>query len=684
MMGWKSTGDIKRCLVYKLIYLENARNAMNEELCCFTEKTSEEIEEFLNSPASTRMHVGANLLKTLDAKCHVIKELMTVFEGLKSALEPHSMRKLHLPHRISLSPQRVLHFNHKRSRQNGVFIPNVLKFGPLLQNVIQESSITKAVQIIGATLSLQHMVLSLESEKDQSSGKISTNYGTEIELLTQDDSKKSEMESAKHNMQENIAATEAQTPRNVADISPRLTQNVTSHIFEQQLGNEPEVQHQKQTSSQLMRFLRMNGKTKNLPDVSFFGSVERAFVLVQQQKRNTEAMDLKKITLYTTQKRQSFSEMKVSGPIFKVKNSCAGFVTYSCIIATHSELWDIGDISTEVKNSSQSSVSDEKMASPYCNDSKELDLFGLTVCTSSGESVASDNLELQCDLEELTDGATEDEYLLRIPEFQIRKYEEMPVLVSHVVSPSRFYIQHKDSRLQKLSEIMARTSYKSCAERNCVPDIGTYVIGWFSEQKLWCRAQVTKICGMKRGSSQLCTHLDGVKNLEVEVRRIDYGDSACLSLSNVKELCGEVAKVPVQALQVSLVNVNPVNGQSWSAQAINWFKDKVSSRTLYARLYPEGNRVGVELFMEKGKIGAMRRGASLSLRLAQNGHARHEKMSMRLKKIVFQVMPKSNQENSHWNGRSISSPFTLKTENDSLLYSGYQYWSKIFLPFCGG
>ncbi|KAL6479641.1 hypothetical protein MHYP_G00106740 [Metynnis hypsauchen] len=651
MTGWNSTGDIKRCLVYKLICLENARNAMNEELCRFTEKTAEEIEGFLNSPASTRTEVGASLLKALGAKCQVIKELMAVFEGLKSASEPHSLRELHLQPRVSLSPQHVLPFNQRRSRQNGVFIPNVLKFGPLLQNAIQESSITKAVQIIGTTLSLQHMVLSLESEKDQSSGKISTNYGTGIELLTQDDSNKSEMGCAKHNMQENIAAAEAETLRNVAGISPSLTQNVTSHIFEQQLGNEPEFQHQKQTSSQLMRFLRMNGTTKNLPEVSLFGSVERAFALVQQQKSSTEAVDLKKIT-YTTQKRQSFSEMKVSGPVFKVKNSCAGFVTYSCIIATHSELWDIGDISTEVKNPSQSSVSDEKGASPYCNDSKELDLFSLAVCTSSSESVASDSLELQCDSEELTDGATEDERLLRIPEFQIRKYEEMPVLVSHVVSPSRFYIQHKDSRLQNLSEIMARTSYKSCAERNCVPDIGTYVMGWFPEQELWCRAQVTKICGMKGGSSHLCTHLDGVKNLEVEVRRIDYGDSACLSLSNVKELCGEVAEVPVQALQVSLANVNPVNGESWSAQAINWFKDKVSGRTLYARLYPEGNGVRVELFMEKGKIGAMRRGASLSLRLAQNGHARHEKMSMRLKKSHAQEQ--SRKQSLEWEKYLIS------------------------------
>lgn len=49
-----------------------------------------------------------------------------------------------------------------------------------------------------------------------------------------------------------------------------------------------------------------------------------------------------------------------------------------------------------------------------------------------------------------------------------------------------------------------------------------------------------------------------------------------------------------------------MNGESWSTEAVSWFKDTVIKRTLYARFYPEGSRVLVELFMEKGKIGAMR------------------------------------------------------------------------------
>lgn len=107
-------------------------------------------------------------------------------------------------------------------------------------------------------------------------------------------------------------------------------------------------------------------------------------------------------------------------------------------------------------------------------------------------------------------------------------------------------------------------------------------MGWFPEQGLWCRAQVTKRCVRNSGeylsienvvkgsfksvpsmllyfnvgSSHLS--LKGVRNLEVKVRRIDYGDSACLFLSNLKELPREVAQVPVQALKVSLANVRMI------------------------------------------------------------------------------------------------------------------------------
>lgn len=45
-------------------------------------------------------------------------------------------------------------------------------------------------------------------------------------------------------------------------------------------------------------------------------------------------------------------------------------------------------------------------------------------------------------------------------------------------------------------------------------------------------------------------------SIKVEVKRLDYGDTACLSLLKIKELTPEMAALPLQAVQVSLANVS--------------------------------------------------------------------------------------------------------------------------------
>lgn len=49
-----------------------------------------------------------------------------------------------------------------------------------------------------------------------------------------------------------------------------------------------------------------------------------------------------------------------------------------------------------------------------------------------------------------------------------------------------------------------------------------------------------------------------------------------------------------------------MNGISWTEEAVEWFHTMVHNRTLYARLYPRGCEVTVEMFFERGKIGSMR------------------------------------------------------------------------------
>ncbi|XP_042625592.1 tudor domain-containing protein 1-like [Cyprinus carpio] len=312
---------------------------------------------------------------------------------------------------------------------------------------------------------------------------------------------------------------------------------------------------------------------------------------------------------------RSFLRAKFHEPCFAEKESSAE-VSYHWMIATSTELWDIGDIFSDAHQSLPEPFPNEVPDFNFQADCKVPDLSSRSVCPSAEESW---RLKDGQSPDTLTDH-TEDDHAVHvtIPEFQSRRFEEIPVVISHVVHPNKFFIQHKDTDLCQLSEIMQRNSSRSLAEMNRIPDIGAYVMVWFLKQEMWCRGQIIRIRRSRGPSSRDC------KDTKVEVRRIDYGDVVWVSLWDLKELCGETASIPVQALQVSLANVRPVNGETWSFEAISWFRSKVQNKTLYARLYPEEGEVLVELFMEKGKIGAMRRGDSLSVRLALNRFAIHE------------------------------------------------------------
>lgn len=335
---------------------------------------------------------------------------------------------MHLTQTARVPPQHMFQFSSLRS-QTELFVPHVLKFGPLLQNAILANSVTKAMQSIGATLPVQQLTLLLELEK-QSDGKISSEHATE--MLLKHDSKVCDMDNYNHCMPQNIITTEK-----------FLTQNVARYISEQQFENCPKIQHRKQTSAQLVDFLRTN---RNVEEFSSAGSKEEAYVLKEQLKSKIVThMNQKFIQLRSTHKEEFVSQMNNSIPIFKVKNISAGFVTYICMIATNSELWDIGDISAEARNFSSADYSDSCTLNP-CHQS-----FGI----SSNESMASREMKHQRGIEGMMERAMDEPVTpIRIPEFQIKKFEEMPVIVTHVVSPWSFYIQHKDNNLQELSDIM--------------------------------------------------------------------------------------------------------------------------------------------------------------------------------------------------------------------------------------
>ncbi|KAI3351885.1 hypothetical protein L3Q82_020715 [Scortum barcoo] len=565
-------------LIYRLFLLENARNTLEQELVNLTNKAYEEVQGFSNMSSPTS--VFSDLTRALDAKCEAVDKLSSSLKDL--TLEPHicvknGVRKKQLP-----------------LRDKGILMTDVLRFGPMLQNWLMASSIAKAVRVLGATVSLQISPTAAVQQDDMMCGISSSCNNAAVtqsssSLLDIDEKENAVFEESRPPDAEILPpaipkiSTLERPPFLLPPIQPILPEisnpkpmKITPLIS---WGCEQDVQvhHQKQTSSQLLHFLR--AKAKNM------GATK------------------------TSKTKPQSSRVKRVGS--------SGSLTYTCVIATKTELWDIGDIFMEVgQGDSEASVpeNNRKNVMARAEDSFVNSQWKPQTAQCTKPEHGSNPVDAKTPV---IDGLT-------IPEFQIRRFEESEVVVSHVVSPGDFYVQHADAAV-KLQALITDSwkATRSYAEQNCIPDIGTKVMGWFAQHEQWCRARVTKICGVSGDNNATDA---GETSIKVEVRRLDHGDAACLSLQNIKEMTPEMAVLPLQAVRVSLANVTPVNGKDWSEEAVVWFQAMVHSRTLYARLYPQGPKVTVELFLEKGKLGAMRRGASLSLRLAQNGHAKHDKL----------------------------------------------------------
>lgn len=67
-------------------------------------------------------------------------------------------------------------------------------------------------------------------------------------------------------------------------------------------------------------------------------------------------------------------------------------------------------------------------------------------------------------------------------------------------------------------------------------------------------AMAVLLCCIDESNISDCS--EGETSIQVEVKRLDYGDTACLSLCGIKELTPEMASLPLQAVQVSLANVS--------------------------------------------------------------------------------------------------------------------------------
>ncbi len=122
------------------------------------------------------------------------------------------------------------------------------------------------------------------------------------------------------------------------------------------------------------------------------------------------------------------------------------------MIATNTELWDVGDIFSDTDQSLPEPFPNEMTDFNIQDDCKVPDVWSRSVCPPAEEPRRMKDGQSP---DTLTDRSEDDRAEHpRIPEFQSRRFEEMPVIISHIINPNKFFIQHKDTTICELSEIM--------------------------------------------------------------------------------------------------------------------------------------------------------------------------------------------------------------------------------------
>lgn len=137
----------------------------------------------------------------------------------------------------------------------------------------------------------------------------------------------------------------------------------------------------------------------------------------------------------------------------------------------------------------------------------------------------------------------------------------LQMLMSHVVSPSEFYVHLVtpnagilDVLMDDLNKFYDSDPFpESCAPRNGYqPHVGEHCCARFSEDGRWYRGLVTSLrrtVDEKEGSQH------GV--LDVQVFHVDFGSSEWVSVGDVKPLVAKFSSLPGQVVKCRLANLKP-------------------------------------------------------------------------------------------------------------------------------
>lgn len=207
------------------------------------------------------------------------------------------------------------------------------------------------------------------------------------------------------------------------------------------------VQYQKQTSSQLLHFLKAKGKNTSSPEVT----------ITRQSKENTATLSPSAVKHTAVPFEQTTVDHPIEAkapqtlnanmenqiPVFNVKRiEPSGTLIYSYVTATKTELWDIGDIFMDAEQADCNVIPLENKVSANSEAEVEDPCEGKGQQGEVPQNAETDLVGDPAALQARTSNS------LHIPEFQFAKFEETEVVVSHIVDPGNFYVQQADSAMK--------------------------------------------------------------------------------------------------------------------------------------------------------------------------------------------------------------------------------------------
>ncbi|XP_076352104.1 uncharacterized protein LOC143247631 [Tachypleus tridentatus] len=148
---------------------------------------------------------------------------------------------------------------------------------------------------------------------------------------------------------------------------------------------------------------------------------------------------------------------------------------------------------------------------------------------------------------------------------RVKTGEPIPVVVSHIVSPSEFWLQPAGTVIEELSHQLQLAGQQYQNNELHPIEIGCYCMAIFPKDYCWYRAVVLD-----------CSLSDEQPNSPntVTVQYIDYGNKEVVSAAWLRRLNVEFLSVPKQAVQCYLREVKPLFGQ-WHGSALDQFQKLV-------------------------------------------------------------------------------------------------------------